>query len=202
VINFRQPDTFRFFQVSIAAWLPLSRLPSSFPGRTCLNSQSFASISNISAKPMKVLPTGQPRNLLQHCISTTLHQHCTSTARQQRKHTMLHPLEYINKTITALLSTTTLTIPQNSTDSTNANHNAFHQLHKPHLPFPLSLPPANNLAHNPPHPLPRLQLGEFFFVEGSFCSQQMKKRINNQWRICFRWENGNAYDVEILDCHN
>jgi len=25
-------------------------------------------------------------------------------------------------------------------------------------------------------------------------------RINNQWRICFRWENG-AEDVEIVDYH-
>ena len=24
-------------------------------------------------------------------------------------------------------------------------------------------------------------------------------RINDQWRICFRWEAGNAYDVEIVD---
>lgn len=26
-------------------------------------------------------------------------------------------------------------------------------------------------------------------------------RINDQWRICFRWHNGNAYDVEIVDYH-
>lgn len=26
-------------------------------------------------------------------------------------------------------------------------------------------------------------------------------RINSQWRICFRWEDGNAYDVEITDYH-
>jgi proteic killer suppression protein len=26
-------------------------------------------------------------------------------------------------------------------------------------------------------------------------------RINDQWRICFRWEDGNAYDVEITDYH-
>ena len=24
-------------------------------------------------------------------------------------------------------------------------------------------------------------------------------RINKQWRICFRWEGGNAYAVEIVD---
>ncbi|CAA6693715.1 MULTISPECIES: type II toxin-antitoxin system RelE/ParE family toxin [unclassified Lentimonas] len=26
-------------------------------------------------------------------------------------------------------------------------------------------------------------------------------RINQQWRICFRWETGNAFDVEIVDYH-
>ncbi|WP_454714264.1 type II toxin-antitoxin system RelE/ParE family toxin [Caulobacter segnis] len=26
-------------------------------------------------------------------------------------------------------------------------------------------------------------------------------RINQQWRICFRWINGHAYDVEICDYH-
>ncbi|MBI3431785.1 MAG: type II toxin-antitoxin system RelE/ParE family toxin [Hydrogenophilales bacterium] len=26
-------------------------------------------------------------------------------------------------------------------------------------------------------------------------------RINDQWRLCFRFENGNAYDVEIVDYH-
>jgi len=25
--------------------------------------------------------------------------------------------------------------------------------------------------------------------------------INDQWRICFRWENGDAYNVEITDYH-
>ncbi len=26
-------------------------------------------------------------------------------------------------------------------------------------------------------------------------------RINDQWRICFRWKNENAYNVEIVDYH-
>jgi len=26
-------------------------------------------------------------------------------------------------------------------------------------------------------------------------------RINKQWRICFRWQEGDAYDVEIVDYH-
>jgi proteic killer suppression protein len=27
-------------------------------------------------------------------------------------------------------------------------------------------------------------------------------RINDQWRICFRWKNGNAHEVEIVDYHD
>ncbi len=30
---------------------------------------------------------------------------------------------------------------------------------------------------------------------------QYSIRINDQWRICFKWEKGNAYDVEITDYH-
>jgi len=26
-------------------------------------------------------------------------------------------------------------------------------------------------------------------------------RINDQWRICFRWSEGDAYEVEIADYH-
>lgn len=26
-------------------------------------------------------------------------------------------------------------------------------------------------------------------------------RINDQWRVCFRWEDGDAWDVEIVDYH-
>jgi proteic killer suppression protein len=26
-------------------------------------------------------------------------------------------------------------------------------------------------------------------------------RINDQWRICFRWSDGDAHDVEITDYH-
>lgn len=26
-------------------------------------------------------------------------------------------------------------------------------------------------------------------------------RINNQWRICFAWKSGDAYEVEIVDYH-
>ena len=30
---------------------------------------------------------------------------------------------------------------------------------------------------------------------------QWSIRINDQWRVCFRWEDGNTFDVEIVDYH-
>lgn len=30
---------------------------------------------------------------------------------------------------------------------------------------------------------------------------QWSIRINDQWRICFRFANGDAFDVEIVDYH-
>ena len=30
---------------------------------------------------------------------------------------------------------------------------------------------------------------------------QVSIRINDQWRICFRWREGHAHDVEIVDYH-
>jgi toxin HigB-1 len=30
---------------------------------------------------------------------------------------------------------------------------------------------------------------------------QFSIRINDQWRVCFRWEDGDAYEVEIADYH-
>jgi proteic killer suppression protein len=30
---------------------------------------------------------------------------------------------------------------------------------------------------------------------------QYSIRINDQWRICFEWNNGNAHNVEIIDYH-
>lgn len=32
-------------------------------------------------------------------------------------------------------------------------------------------------------------------------SGQWSIRINNQWRICFSFKNGDAFDVEIVDYH-
>jgi toxin HigB-1 len=48
----------------------------------------------------------------------------------------------------------------------------------------LRLPPSNHLEI-----LKRDRLGQFSI------------RINDQWRICFRFENGDAFDVEIVDYH-
>jgi proteic killer suppression protein len=31
--------------------------------------------------------------------------------------------------------------------------------------------------------------------------EQYSIRINDQWRICFKWRNGNADQVEIVDYH-
>ncbi len=48
----------------------------------------------------------------------------------------------------------------------------------------LRIPPANRLEK----------------LSGNRAGQQ-SIRINDQWRICFVWREGNAYDVEITDYH-
>lgn len=48
----------------------------------------------------------------------------------------------------------------------------------------LKVPPSNRL-----HPLQGDRAG------------QHSISINDQWRICFRWEDGDAFDVEITDYH-
>ena len=30
---------------------------------------------------------------------------------------------------------------------------------------------------------------------------QYSVRINDQWRVCFHWDNGDAFEVEIVDYH-
>ena len=32
-------------------------------------------------------------------------------------------------------------------------------------------------------------------------SGQYSIRVNDQWRVCFGWKNGDAHDVEIVDYH-
>jgi proteic killer suppression protein len=48
----------------------------------------------------------------------------------------------------------------------------------------LRIPPANRLEKL------KGDLNEFYSI-----------RINDQWRIIFRWNNGNAENVEIIDYH-
>ncbi|MBM4046909.1 MAG: type II toxin-antitoxin system RelE/ParE family toxin [Planctomycetes bacterium] len=48
----------------------------------------------------------------------------------------------------------------------------------------LMVPPANRLEK----------------LSGSRAGQY-SIRINDRWRVCFEWRNGDAYDVEIVDYH-
>jgi proteic killer suppression protein len=48
----------------------------------------------------------------------------------------------------------------------------------------LTIPPSNKLEKK------KGQLKEFYSI-----------RINDQWRIIFKWDNGNASEVEIIDYH-
>lgn len=48
----------------------------------------------------------------------------------------------------------------------------------------LRIPPANRLE-----------------ILGGDRKGQHSIRINQQWRICFRWQDGQALDVEIVDYH-
>ncbi|MHB8972308.1 MAG: type II toxin-antitoxin system RelE/ParE family toxin [Pirellulaceae bacterium] len=38
-------------------------------------------------------------------------------------------------------------------------------------------------------------------LRSSRSGQYYRIRINDQWRLCFRWETGDAFDVEITDYH-
>ena len=40
-----------------------------------------------------------------------------------------------------------------------------------------------------------------FEALGGDRSGQFSFRINQQWRLCFEWKDGDAYDVEIVDYH-
>ena len=43
-------------------------------------------------------------------------------------------------------------------------------------------------------------LPEAYELRGDLAGQ-FSIRINDQWRICFRWVDGDAHDVEIVDYH-
>ena len=57
-------------------------------------------------------------------------------------------------------------------------------LHRSRSLSDLRVPPANRLER----------------LKGSR-EGQYSIRINDQWRICFRWDRGDAFDVEIVDYH-
>ena len=57
-------------------------------------------------------------------------------------------------------------------------------LHRARTLADLRVPPANRLER-----LKGLRAGRY------------SVRINDQWRVCFRWDAGDAYEVEIVDYH-
>ena len=57
-------------------------------------------------------------------------------------------------------------------------------LHNAQTTADLMIPPANRLEK----------------LKGDFQGFH-SIRVNDQWRLVFRWESGNAYDVELLDYH-
>jgi toxin HigB-1 len=69
-------------------------------------------------------------------------------------------------------------------DIMKAAHRKLMQIHNARNLTDLRVPPGNRLE--------RLSGDR----KGQHCI-----RINDQWRICFRWRDGDAYDVEIVDYH-
>jgi proteic killer suppression protein len=49
-------------------------------------------------------------------------------------------------------------------------------------------------------PLGRLRSVGLHALKGSR-RRQWAITVNARWRICFRFEEGDAHDVEIVDCH-
>ena len=65
--------------------------------------------------------------------------------------------------------------------------------------FSFALPTENlSLCNLLPHP--KNEYSRLLALSGNRKGQH-SIRINQQWRICFKWENGNALDVEIVDYH-
>lgn len=58
------------------------------------------------------------------------------------------------------------------------------QLHRAEVLEDLRVPPGNRLER----------------LTGNR-SGQCSIRINSQWRICFNWRDGHAWDVEVVDYH-
>ncbi len=71
-----------------------------------------------------------------------------------------------------------------------------------------------------PHTIQRVALRKLWMLDSATCLDDLRVppsnhleimkgkqkrlysiRINKQWRICFKWEKGNAYNVNIVDYH-
>lgn len=63
-------------------------------------------------------------------------------------------------------------------------YNKLRMIHNAATIHDLRIPPANNLEK-----LKNDRAGQYSI------------RINKKWRICFKWHNENAYDIEIVDYH-
>lgn len=71
-----------------------------------------------------------------------------------------------------------------STDSQEITRRKLRMLNSSQDINDLMVPPSNRLEKL------KGKLKEFYSI-----------RINNQWRIIFKWDNGNALEVEIIDYH-
>lgn len=71
-----------------------------------------------------------------------------------------------------------------STDIQEIARRKLRMLHNSQNVADLMIPPSNRLEKL------KGNLKDFYSI-----------RINNQWRIIFKWNNGNAMDVEIIDYH-
>jgi toxin HigB-1 len=75
-------------------------------------------------------------------------------------------------------------VPQLATDIQRGALRKLRMLNRAETLQDLRVPPANRLEA----------------LKGNRHGQH-SIRINDQWRICFRWEQGDAHDVEIVDYH-
>lgn len=69
-------------------------------------------------------------------------------------------------------------------DIQQAARRKLRMLNNAHTLADLRIPPANRLEASSGD-----RVGQYSI------------RINDQWRVCFRWEDGNAHDVQIVDYH-
>jgi len=74
--------------------------------------------------------------------------------------------------------------PRLPTDIQRVARRKLRMLNSAHSIYDLRVPPANRLEA----------------LKGKRKGQH-SIRINDQWRVCFAWKNGDAFDVEIVDYH-